>query len=146
MAQAPKTKKNVAGSGLFDPITGVTVTPSRRVTRALEQIVERRGIPQSIRCNNGPERRLVALQTAKPPSPELNALMKRTFELYGCPFPERTLVEYWIADIVGSLKLSVNETDCPDAKVPGIAIHGLPRGASHFVTPAELVSTAPTLR
>lgn len=28
---------------------------SQRVTRSLEQVVERRGIPQSIRCDNGPE-------------------------------------------------------------------------------------------
>ena len=28
---------------------------SQRVTRSLDQIVERRGVPQSIRCDNGPE-------------------------------------------------------------------------------------------
>jgi putative transposase len=27
----------------------------RRVTRVLEEIIERRGLPQSIRCDNGPE-------------------------------------------------------------------------------------------
>jgi putative transposase len=32
-----------------------TSLPSRRVTRVLEQIVTERGLPQSIRCDNGPE-------------------------------------------------------------------------------------------
>jgi putative transposase len=32
-----------------------TSLPSRRVTRALEQIISQRGLPLSIRCDNGPE-------------------------------------------------------------------------------------------
>ena len=32
-----------------------TSLPSRRVTRVLEQIIAERGLPQSIRCDNGPE-------------------------------------------------------------------------------------------
>ena len=28
---------------------------SRRVTRGLEKIVEERGVPEAIRCDNGPE-------------------------------------------------------------------------------------------
>ena len=32
-----------------------TSLSSRRVTRALEAVIERRGIPESIRCDNGPE-------------------------------------------------------------------------------------------
>jgi putative transposase len=32
-----------------------TSLPGQRVTRAIEQVMERRGTPQSIRCDNGPE-------------------------------------------------------------------------------------------
>ena len=32
-----------------------TSLSSRRVTRALEAVIERRGMPESIRCDNGPE-------------------------------------------------------------------------------------------
>lgn len=32
-----------------------TSLSSERVTRALEQVIEQRGMPESIRCDNGPE-------------------------------------------------------------------------------------------
>jgi putative transposase len=32
-----------------------TSLSSQRVTRALEAVIERRGMPESIRCDNGPE-------------------------------------------------------------------------------------------
>ena len=32
-----------------------TSLSSRRVTRALEAVMERRGVPEAIRCDNGPE-------------------------------------------------------------------------------------------
>lgn len=38
-----------------------TSLSSPRVTRALEQAIEQRGLPESIRCDNGPELNLAAL-------------------------------------------------------------------------------------
>ena len=62
--------------------------PSERVTRALDQVMERRGKPKAIRCDNGPEyisdpltsragKRGVELQYIQPGKPQQNAYVER---------------------------------------------------------------------
>lgn len=62
--------------------------PSLRVIRALEQIIEWRGRPQAIRCDNGPEyvsgalkdwaeKRGIRLQFIQPGRPQQNACIER---------------------------------------------------------------------
>jgi putative transposase len=62
--------------------------PSERVVRALEQIIEWRGKPERIRCDNGPEyisstmetwaqRRGIALHFTQPGNPQQNAYVER---------------------------------------------------------------------
>ena len=62
--------------------------PAERVIRALEQIIEWRGQPQAIRCDNGPEyisealqrwatRRGIRLDYIQPGNPQQNAYIER---------------------------------------------------------------------
>lgn len=62
--------------------------PSTRVTRALDQIIEWRGKPQKLRCDNGPEyisgqlaewaeRNDITLEFIQPGSPQQNAYIER---------------------------------------------------------------------
>ena len=62
--------------------------PSERVTRALDQIIEWRGKPQAIRCDNGPEyishhlqswaeKRDIAISYIQPGNPQQNAYVER---------------------------------------------------------------------
>jgi putative transposase len=62
--------------------------PAERVIRSLDQIIEWRGKPQAIRCDNGPEyiseklkiwaeKREVALQYIQPGNPQQNAYIER---------------------------------------------------------------------
>ena len=62
--------------------------PSERVTRALDQIIEWRGKPQAIRCDNGPEyishhlqswaeKRHIAISYIQPGNPQQNAYVER---------------------------------------------------------------------
>ena len=62
--------------------------PSARVIRALEQIIEWRGVPNKIRCDNGPEyvsellmtwaeKRGIGLQFIQPGKPQQNAFVER---------------------------------------------------------------------
>lgn len=62
--------------------------PSERVTRALEQIIEWRGKPQAIRCDNGPEyisnvtlewakARSIRIEHIQPGNPQQNAYVER---------------------------------------------------------------------
>jgi len=62
--------------------------PSERVTRSLDQIIEWRGKPQAIRCDNGPEyisdhlqswakKRNIALNYIQPGNPQQNAYVER---------------------------------------------------------------------
>ena len=62
--------------------------PSERVMRALDQLIEWRGAPRMIRCDNGPEyisgalqcwanRRGIALQFIQPGKPQQNAYVER---------------------------------------------------------------------
>ena len=62
--------------------------PAERVTRSLDQIIEWRGKPHAIRCDNGPEyvseklkiwaeKREIALQYIQPGNPQQNAYIER---------------------------------------------------------------------
>lgn len=62
--------------------------PSRRVTRALDQVIEWRGKPQAIRCDNGPEyisaetatwakERNIRIDFIEPGNPQQNAYVER---------------------------------------------------------------------
>lgn len=62
--------------------------PSERVTRTLDQIIEWRGKPQAIRCDNGPEyishhlqtwakKRNIAISYIQPGNPQQNAYVER---------------------------------------------------------------------
>ena len=62
--------------------------PANRVIRSLDQIIEERGKPQAIRCDNGPEyvghllaawaeKNDIALQFIQPGNPQQNAYMER---------------------------------------------------------------------
>ena len=58
---AVATGRGIRILAIEDPFTrecltleGYTSVSSQRVTRALEQAIEQRGMPESIRCDNGP--------------------------------------------------------------------------------------------
>lgn len=64
--------------------------PAERVIRALDQIIEWRGVPQVIRCDNGPEyirgrlgiwaeRRGIRLEHIQPGKPQQNAYSERYY-------------------------------------------------------------------
>jgi putative transposase len=65
-----------------------TSLPARRVIRALERLIEARGLPKALRCDNGPEfishllqewceARSIRLQYIQPGKPTQNALIER---------------------------------------------------------------------
>ena len=70
-----------------------TSLPSERVIRSLEQIIEWRGIPKSIRCDNGPEyisqkfsdwceKQKIEIKYIQPGKPNQNAYIERFNRTY----------------------------------------------------------------
>jgi len=62
VADAPATGRGIRALTVVDAFTRENLSlevdtslSSRRVTRALEAVIERRGMPEAIRCDNGPE-------------------------------------------------------------------------------------------
>jgi putative transposase len=73
----------------FEPVSGPPISlPSQRVIMSLNQVIEWRGRPQMIRCDNGPEyvsealkdwaaQRGIKLQFIRPGKPQQNAYIER---------------------------------------------------------------------